>query len=182
MSCVENSCVGGKCSRGSHILCNCEKELRLPSYSLPFVLSQRSRSTDVTFADLEVASESWRRNEEVKAKKKEREDGYKLLEQMDNAEAAANMEAFLNSDDNEAVDSGCGWDDDDDDYELEIDDDIHKSTLNMCDLPLTALMAMKYNYSNRGTAAVINGFLVDLKIVSSVEEAAKLIDHKKIYR
>ena len=104
---------------------------------------------------------------------------------MDDAQAEANVNAFLEcgNDEPDDVATGSGKDADED-YEIdeEINEEVHKATRNMCDLPLTALMAMKYNSSNRGTAAIITGFLIDMEIVSSIEDAAKVLDHKKIYR
>ena len=124
-----------------------------------------------------------RRNAEKKAKKMEREAGYKYLEQLDNAEAEARVADFWACDDEEAENTGSVEDEDEDeDYCCEIDDETHKATKNMCDIPLTALMAMKYSISNRGTSAIISGFLLDMEMVSSPEEAYKLLDHKKIYR
>ena len=50
---------------------------------------------------------------------------------------------------------------------------------NNDDLTNTALAAVRYGLSNRGLAAVINGFLMDIDRVSSVKTKL-LVDRKKI--
>ena len=144
--------------------------------------SQRDRSEKYSFAELEAASEPSRRSAEKKAKKAERDAGYKLIEAMDNAAAQETLNAFLNEDDD--ADKIPEIDEDEDwlQEDLEFLEEEHKAQRNYCDLQLTAMMSMKYNFSNSGVAAIIAGFLIDTGAVSSANAAAKIVDRNKIYR
>ena len=147
--------------------------------------SQRDRSGKNSFAELEAASEPSRRSAEKKAKKAERDAGYKLIDAMDNAAAKESLNAFLNDDDDGVDKSPDSMMDEDEDWlpeDLEFLDEEHKAQRNYCDLQLTAMMSMKYNFSNSGVAAVIAGFLIDNGYVSSADAAAKIVDRNKIYR
>ena len=55
--------------------------------------SQRDLSEKICFAQLEAASEQSRRSADKKAKKAERDAGYKLLEAMENAAAEESLNA-----------------------------------------------------------------------------------------
>ena len=104
---------------------------------------------------------------------------------MENVEAQERLEAFYNDcDANDIFPEPMDYDDED--YflheDLDFDEDILKSARNTCDLPLTALMTMKYNVSNRAAASITSGILIDLGLVDSVDAASKLVDHNKIYR
>ena len=147
--------------------------------------SQRDRNEKNSFAELEAASEPSRRSAEKKAKKAERDAGYKLIDAMDNAAAEESLNAFLNDDDDGVDKIPESTMDEDEDWlpeDLQFLDEEHKAQRNYCDLQLTAMMSMKYNFSNSGVAAIIAGFLIDTGAVSSADAAAKIVDRNKIYR
>ena len=103
---------------------------------------------------------------------------------MENAAAEESLNAFLNDDDDDDKIPEPTMDEDEDwlQEDLEFLDEEHKAQRNYCDLQLTAMMSMKYNFSNSGVAAIIAGFLIDTGAVSSADAAAKIVDRNKIYR
>ena len=103
---------------------------------------------------------------------------------MENAAAEESLNAFLNDDDDDDKMTEHMMDEDEDwlQEDLEFLDEEHKAQRNYCDLQLTAMMSMKYNFSNSGVAAIIAGFLIDTGAVSSADAAAKIVDRNKIYR
>ena len=170
--CSEQSCSG--CEYKAHVVCTCSKNEKLPLMELQFMLSQRSKVGErgtMQIASVDIP------------------EAVRYATKLERRESRENPKrANLNIDENplniyqDYADQEEIKDDPDDENDL---DAIYAtvSTENVLDVTRVGAAAVRYNVSNRATAAICTATLAAAKDAGLLKEGADiLIDQNKIRR
>ena len=174
--CSEKSCAG--CKYRAHVDCKCHKEDKIPLMELGFMKSQRDKVGDR--GSMQIGSK-----DVIETKKQAR-----YLERKDYSSnpkrAKTNMgESSTTSgldilDENEPLDES---DNEGSDLSVDLSSTRDYTQNDVLDISKISLAAIRYDVSNRATAAISTATVAALKNVNLISEDVEIIiDHNKIRR
>ena len=170
-ACSDSGCDG--CQNKAHVSCACPKEQKIPVIELAFLLAQRQKSGEFSMHQIASADrqETKRQKKALKRKldderKKEAEEKRSKDQTQRQPESADEAET-----------------DTSEEFSTQPDDSSFSSHRNTVSIPNTALASIRYGVSNRATAAIANGYLMDLMESGEMSrDKSHLVDSNKVLR